>query len=303
VLVAVDDGSRDGTAEVLALLAEQDRRVLLVRSPGEGIPRSLNRALERCDAEMVARMDADDLSHPRRLERQLEALRAKAELWAVGCRVRAFPRRAVREGMRHYLAWLNDLITPSLVARDLLVEAPIVHPAAVIRRAVLEGLGGWREGPFAEDYDLWLRVSEAGGALCNVPCPLFLWREGAGRATRRDPRYSLERHIALKCAYLRRTHLARQQEVVLWGAGETGKAFADALAGEGIRVAYFLDVDRRKVGRTVRGARVLFFEEAGRLRGRFPLLVAVGAKGARLLIRAELVSRGFVELEDFWCVA
>jgi hypothetical protein len=132
--------------------------------------------------------------------------------------------------------------------------------------------------------------------------PLLLWRDGPRRATRSDPRYALSRHVALKCAHLRRTVLAVRDEVALWGAGETGKAFADALRVEGVRVALFLEVDPRKVGRTIRGAPVLAYRDAPRARG-MPLLVAVGAPGARPLIRAELSRQGFVELRDFWCVS
>jgi glycosyltransferase involved in cell wall biosynthesis len=301
-LVAVDDGSCDATADILARAAERDRRLVLVRGAGEGIAAALNRGLARCDAEVVARMDADDLAHPRRLERQLAALAASPRVWAVGSQVRAFPRRAVRAGMRRYVEWLNGLTSPDLVARDLLVEAPLVHPAAAIRRGALDRLGGWRDGAFPEDYDLWLRASEAGGALTNVAAPLLLWREGPDRATRRDPRYALSRHVALKCAHLRRTLLLGRGEVALWGAGETGKAFADALLAHGVRVAFFLEVDRNKVGRTVRGAPVHGYEEARRARG-LPLLVAVGAPGARPLIRAELAKQGFAEQRDFWCVS
>ena len=302
VLVVVDDGSADATAALLDGLAARDPRVLVLRGPGEGIARALNRGLARCDAPLVARMDADDLAHPRRLERQLLALAADRALWAVGSQVRAFPRRAVRDGMRRYVAWVNGLTTPALVERDLLVEAPLVHPTALLRREALERLGGWRDGPFPEDYDLWLRVAEAGGVLSNVGEPLLLWREGASRATRQDPRYALARHVALKCAHLRRTVLAGRDEVALWGAGDTGKAFADALAREGVRVALFLEVDVKKVGRTVRGAPVLPYGDAGRARG-LPLLVAVGAPGARPLIRDELARQRFVELREFWVVS
>jgi hypothetical protein len=301
-LVAVDDGSTDATPEELERLAERDPRLRVVRGPGAGIARALERGLALCDAELVARMDADDLAHPRRLERQLAALEAAPALWAVGSQVRAFPRRDVRGGMLRYVAWVNGLTTPELVRRDLLVEAPLVHPASTLRRAALERLGGWRDGPFPEDYDLWLRAAEAGGALTNVAEPLLLWRESPARATRRDPRYALGRHVALKCAHLRRTVLARRDEVAVWGAGDTGKAFADALAAEGVRVAIFLEVDRKKVGGAVRGAPVYAYGEASRARG-LPLLVAVGAPGARPLIRAELAERGFEELRDFWCVS
>jgi glycosyltransferase involved in cell wall biosynthesis len=300
-VVCVDDGSRDGTAGILDDLAARDRRVTVVHAAGEGIARALNRGLARCDAELVARMDADDLAHPRRLEVQREALSADPTLSALGSRVTLFPRRTVRAGMARYAEWLNGLVTPELVHRDLLVESPLVHPAAVVRREPLDAAGGWRDGPYPEDYDLWLRLAERGGRLGNVPRRLLAWRESAGRLTRTDPRYALERHVALKCAFLSRA-LGPRREVAVWGAGETGRAFADALAVEGIRVALFVEVDRKKIGRMVRGAKVVSYEEVGRARG-LPLLVAVGAPGARDLIRAELARAGFRETEDFRCVA
>ncbi len=301
-LVAVDDGSSDGTGELLARLAERDRRVEVVAGPGRGIARALDAGLARCDAEVVARMDADDVAHPRRLERQLAALAADPALAAVGSRVRLFPRVAVAPGMLRYAAWVNGLASPGDVARDLFVEAPLVHPASAIRARALAGAGGWRDGPFPEDYDLWLRLAGRGWSLANVPEVLLDWRESPNRLTRTDPRYGLDRHRALKAFHLARGPLAGAREVALWGAGETGRAFAAALAAEGVAVALFLEVDRRKIGRRVRGAPVLSFEEAERARG-LPLLVAVGAPGARPLIRAELARRGFAELRDFRCVA
>ncbi|MCM2332649.1 MAG: glycosyltransferase [Anaeromyxobacteraceae bacterium] len=301
-LVVVDDGSRDGTAEVAEGLARRDRRVRVLRGPGEGIARALGRGLAAVDAPLVARMDADDVAWPRRLERQVEALEADASLAACGAQVRLIPRSLVRDGMRRYVAWLNGLTTPALVARDLFVEAPLVHPAALLRRGPLEAAGGWRDGPFPEDYDLWLRLAAAGGGLTNVPATLLDWRESPGRLTRTDGRYALPRHMALKCAALAAGPLRGAREVALWGAGETGRAFSDALAAEGLRVVTFVEVDRKKIGRTIRGAPVISWEGVEALRG-LPLLVAVGAPGARALIRAELAKRGFEEPRDFRCVA
>jgi GT2 family glycosyltransferase len=301
-LVCVDDGSRDGTAGVLARLAERDRRVTAVRGPGEGIALALNRGLARCDAEVIARMDADDVAHPLRLSLQLDALRGDPALGAVGSRVRLFPRRHLRDGMLRYATWLNGLTSAALVERDLLVEAPLVHPAAAVRHDALARAGGWRDGPFPEDYDLWLRLAEAGARLSNVPRLLLDWRDSPGRLTRTDPRYALSRHVALKCAFLARGPLRASREVAIWGAGDTGKAFADALLREGIRAVLFVDVDPRKIGRTVRGAPVIGHRDVARARG-LPLLVAVGAPGARDLIRAELDGAGFVELRDYRCVS
>jgi len=301
-LVCVDDGSADATPAILAELAEREGRVRILRGKGEGIPRALERGRAVCDAEVVARMDADDVAHPLRLELQLEALRGNPSLSAVGGRVRLFPRRALRQGMIRYAAWVNGLTTPELVERDLLVEAPLVHPAAAIRAEVLHRAGGWRDGPFPEDYDLWLRLAAAGGRLTNLPRLLLDWRDGPARATRTDDRYSLEGQMALKCAHLSSHLLCRGRGVVLWGAGPTGKAFADALAREGVPVRAFLEVDPAKIGRTIRGAEVRSFREAPRFRGTL-ILVAVGAPGARERIRGELSALGMEELRDFRCVA
>jgi glycosyltransferase involved in cell wall biosynthesis len=301
-LVAVDDGSRDGTRAILEALARRDRRVVVVHGPGEGIAGALRRGLSRCDADVVVRMDADDVAHPRRIEIQLAALAADPSLAAVGSRVRLFPRGEVAGGMARYAAWLNGLVTPDLVQRDLLVEAPLVHPAAAIRRTTLEEVGGWREGDFPEDYDLWLRLSAAGHRLGNVPEVLLDWRESAGRLTRTDARYAIARHVALKAAWLAAGPLSDRREVAIWGAGETGRAFARALRAHGVSVAMFLEVDARKIGRALQGAPVHSYEQAERARG-LPLLVAVGAPGARDLIRTELSRQGFQELRDYRCVA
>jgi glycosyltransferase involved in cell wall biosynthesis len=301
-LVIVDDGSRDATPAIVEGLASRDRRVVVVRGPGEGIAGALQRGLARCDAEVVFRMDADDVAHPRRIEVQLAALAADPSLAAVGSRVRLFPRGEVAGGMARYARWVNGLVTPDLVARDLLVEAPLVHPAAAIRRGVLEEAGGWRDGDFPEDYDLWLRLAGSGHRLSNVPEVLLDWRESPGRLTRTDRRYDISRHLALKAAWLAAGPLSDRREVALWGAGQTGRAFARALAVHGVSVVLFLEVDPRKIGRTVLGAPVHAFEQVERARG-LPLLVAVGAPGARDLIRAELARRGFAEPRDYRCVA
>jgi hypothetical protein len=204
--------------------------------------------------------------------------------------------------MRRYADWLNALSTPAELARDLLVESPLVHPATCIRAGPLRRAGGWRDGDFPEDYDLWLRLTEAGHSLANLPETLLDWREWPGRVTRVDPRCRLERHVELKVEHLRRTILAGRDQVAIWGAGPTGRSFAGALARRNVGVALFIDVDARKIGRRRLGAEVVGPEAAQRARG-LPLLVAVGAPGARPLIRAELARSGLIELRDYWCVS
>jgi hypothetical protein len=122
-------------------------------------------------------MDADDLVLGPRFGNQLTYLRAHPEVAAVGTRVRLFPERAVGEGMKRFVAWQNSLLTPEDHARELFVESPLCHPSVMLRRAALDAVGGWRTVPWAEDYDLWLRVT-ARHPVHFIERPLIVKRGG-----------------------------------------------------------------------------------------------------------------------------
>lgn len=298
-LVAVDDGSRDGSLELLRAAAAQDPRIRLFPRPPEGIVAALNAGLRQCRAPLVARMDADDVCHPERLAEQVALLDARPDLGLVGCLVECFPAERITDGMRRYEAWLNSLVDPGAIARERLVEAPLVHPSVVVRRAALEAVGGYRSGPFPEDYDLWLRLHAAGVRMAKVPRVLLRWRDGDGRLTRTDARYGRDVFVPLKVAHLRETFLAGHDTVQIWGAGPDGKQWRPALAQAGIRVARFFDVDPRKIGgRVGREVPVVPWERVAEHRD-VPLLGAVGAKGARAQIRAALTELGFTEGEGY----
>src|SRR5205814_831107 len=91
----------------------------------------------------------------------------------------------------------NQLCDPGAIARERFIESPLVHPSVLARRAVLAE-NGYRDGPFPEDYELWLRLLARGVLMAKVPRVLLTWREHAARATRRDPRYAPARHRELK---------------------------------------------------------------------------------------------------------
>jgi S-adenosylhomocysteine hydrolase len=138
--------------------------------------------------------------------------------------------------------------------------------------------------------------------MANVPRVLHFWRERDGRASRRDPRYSADAFRRCKIHFLRHGRLSGHASVGIWGAGRVGKAFARTLAEEGVRVRHFFDIDPRKIGQRIDGARVRDARDAGEPGGAY-LLVAVGSNGARELIRAELAVLGMREPRDYRCVA
>ena len=301
-VVAVDDGSQDGSAERLAARARGDRRLRLFRSPPRGLVPALQHALAQARSPLVARMDADDVAHPRRLERQVERLACDRAVDVLACRVEVPPGGPHgSRGMRAYVEWTNGLLDHDAIVRERFVESPLVHPSVVMRSEALRALGGWREGPFPEDYELWLRAIDAGLRFARLPEVLLRWRDTPSRLTRSDPRYRRDCFLATKLEALCRGPLSGRPAVV-WGAGPIGKSWSRALAAAGRAAAAFVEVDPRKIGTRIHGVPVLALSEAATVRGALHL-GAVGQPGARGRLRAEAARLGLVDGRDFFAVA
>jgi glycosyltransferase involved in cell wall biosynthesis len=306
-VVAVDDGSTDAGPAIVRALAERDRRVVGVdarahgaHGAGVGVARALAVGLDAChrDAEWIARMDADDVSLPGRFAAQRALLHADSSLGAVATRIELFG--APGPGIQRYADWQNGLLTAADHAREIFIEAPVCHPSTMIRRAALHAMGGFRDGPFAEDYDLWLRLVAAGWGIAKVPEILFRWRIQSTSVTFRDPRLSDD---ALR--RLRAEHLARRidRPFGMWGAGPAGRRLARELERRLVRTTFFIDIDPRKIGRTARSVPILDVERGvARAKSTGELIVvAVAAYGARELVREHLCAAGMVEPRDFVC--
>ncbi|HEV8255129.1 MAG TPA: glycosyltransferase [Vicinamibacteria bacterium] len=299
-VVAVDDGSTDGSGEILDAAAHRDRRIRVLHTNRCGIAAALNTALAQARASLVARMDADDVAHPERLELQAERLERDPATHVLGCRVRLVGGVGNR-GMRAYVEWQNRLTEHAAIERELWVESPLAHPSVAMRTADLGALCGYRDFEGPEDYDLWLRAHAAGLRFAKLPEVLLAWRDSPDRLSRRDPRYGAERFRALKIESLERGPL-RGRAAVIWGAGPIGKRWARALLGRGHRVEAFVEVSPRRIGKWIHGAPVVDSAAAGRLRG--PLhLAAVGQPGARARIREEAVRVGLEDGVDLLAVA
>lgn len=308
-VLAVDDGSSDDTRSLLEEWAGRDRRVRTFRAGGEGPAAACNRAAREARAPVLARMDADDVARPDRLEAQLRLLEDRPGLAACGTGVEFFPEAEVGSGWRRYERWINGLVEPGAVCRDLLVECPLASPTLAVRRSVFRALEGYRDRGWPEDYDFVLRLHRAGMRAANVPRRLLRWRRHPDNLSQNDPAYAPEAFLRCKVHFLLHGFLPAGRPPVVWGAGEVGKPLARALAAAGRRPAGFVDLDPRKVGQEIHGAPVW---DPGGFRRRFSspggdgdayVLGAVGAPGAREEIREALRATGREEPADFRMVA
>jgi glycosyltransferase involved in cell wall biosynthesis len=304
--IAIDDGSTDLTLDRLHFWSKQDRRLKIIDRPHEGIIPALNAGLAYCQTSYIARMDADDISHPDRLTKQVAFLEAHPDIAVVGCLVQGYPPENVGKGFEIYLNWLNSLIAPDAIAREIYIESPLAHPSVVMRKSWLDRIGPYQEHGWPEDYDLWLRFHLAGAKFSKVPEILLSWREHPHRLTRTDSRYSVENFLRAKAHYLCKGPLQGRDSVILWGAGQMGRRLSKHLLREGSPLTAFIDIDPKKIGRKRRGMPIYAPSDLPILwrKSAHPvLLAAVGSRGARKLIRESCKSMRFEEGSDWWAVA
>ena len=165
----MDDHSVDASPALVRAMAREDPRVRLMHNPGRGLVAALNHGLHACRCELVARMDADDLMHPERLAAHLNHFARDPGLVLSATQAELFSREEIQAGFREYMRWQNACLTHEQIARDLYIESPFAHPSVAFRRRAVLDAGGYREGPFPEDYDLWLRLFHAGRRMEKTP--------------------------------------------------------------------------------------------------------------------------------------
>ncbi|HWE02304.1 MAG TPA: glycosyltransferase [Tepidisphaeraceae bacterium] len=171
-IIAVDDGSTDGTLDILRRYESRDRRVRVLSRPNTGIVGALNDGLAMARAELIARMDGDDICLPGRFRKQVDYLAAHPECVLVGSQVLLIDP----EGSP-ICAHLQTRYTHEEIDHDHLNRGwPMVHPAVMMRREAVDRVGRYREKyKWLEDHDLFLRLAEI-GKLANLPDTLLRYR-------------------------------------------------------------------------------------------------------------------------------
>jgi glycosyltransferase involved in cell wall biosynthesis len=176
-LIVVDDGSTDGTAAILG--NETDPRLRVHRlARNQGITRALNEGCRQARGQFIARMDADDVSVPERLEAQVDYLRSHEDVAVVGSWVQRMDEQGVLGAVQRYPA------EPALVAWSMAFFNSVAHPTVLMRRAALDMAAVYSaEYPRAEDYALFAGLSRT-ARLANIPEVLLHYRMWSGNASR-----------------------------------------------------------------------------------------------------------------------
>lgn len=296
-LLAIDDGSTDGTSGILTSYAARDQRLRIIttdESSGQGLVAALNLGIAKSRGRYVARMDADDICRPERLQLQAAYLDANASIGLVSSRVEFLGDREAQRGLALFVDWTNTILAPSEIERARFIETPIIHPSVMFRRELVEQYGGYRSGEFPEDYELWLRWLDAGVRMSKLTETLLEWRDGPDRLTRSDPRYDVEAFFRVKAPYIScwlERHNPQHPRVVVWGAGRTARLRFRYLAEQGVEPIAYVDIDPKKIGWKIADVPVIGAEQ---IPDDSFVLIYVGKRGARKLIEECLGDRPFI---------
>lgn len=169
-VIVWDNGSTDDTIEEL-------RKWIPDRLPGQvvvnrplSIGASLAQMVEMCDTEFCARLDADDINLPERLEKQLEFLSQHPDVAVVGGQIYPIDEKGIPKEYLLPMPLDHEDILHCMLSRN-----PISHPAVLFRRSLILQVGNYKDLPNIEDYDLWLRVAQR-YKLANLPIPIIKYR-------------------------------------------------------------------------------------------------------------------------------
>ncbi|KKC27176.1 glycosyltransferase family 2 protein [Sphingomonas sp. SRS2] len=207
-IVAIDDGSTDASAAILADLAARDTRLRVISRPNRGLVATLNEALPLCRGDLIARMDSDDIAYPDRIGEQVRAFLADPQLALSGCRYDViYGRDRVHrvDGLRCSTA--DDL---AVMARYFTM---LLHPTVMFRRSVI-GEAELRYDdnyPHAEDFDLFRRIARQHRTMITDR-PLLAYRvhvESVSATRKTEMRYT---HLRIVAENLAEAHGYRWDE-------------------------------------------------------------------------------------------
>ena len=202
-VIAIDDGSTDGSLEILERHRKADGRVLLISRENRGLVATLNQGLSIARGELVARMDADDFAYPWRLSRQVALFGQRPELGFCGSVVDMLVHGRITPG-RLDPVFRSGLIPVLSKFFTIFMHPTVVYNRRVVGEADLRYDGGYRH---AEDFDLFRRLADRYPAAM-MPQSLLVYRVHPGSVTSRHASEMRRTHLRIVAENLERERLA-----------------------------------------------------------------------------------------------
>jgi glycosyltransferase involved in cell wall biosynthesis len=299
--ILVDNDSTDNSTDIALKYCQKDSRFKYIRENSRGVCFASVTGSKIANSDYIARMDADDIALPHRLEFSYQFLENNSDCEVVCGQVEFGGNRHTAAGIYRYVNWVNSLNNSNIIALRRFVESPVINPSAMWRKEIESRLGGYRNGDFPEDYEMWLRWMESEVKIGKINMPVLIWNDLSTRLTRTDRRYSTDAFYRLKSHYL--ANYLNQinpyfPHVLVWGASRLMRRRAELLKNYGIEIDAYIDITKkRQIGEPI-----LYYQEIPKPNECF-ILVYVPQRIIRDRIIEFLTSKSYVEGKNFLLIA
>ena len=248
-LILIDNASTDDSVLIAREWMKKDDRIRSVKEPRIGIAFALNTGLLHAKGELIARMDADDISLPERIEKQVAFMDRDPAIGVLGTRTEFRSTVKKNSGMQWFVQWQNNIISPQQHLVKRFIDAPLAHPTVMFRRELIEQHGTYSTEPLPEDHELWLRWMDAGVRFAKLPEELLVWNDHTDRLSRNHPNYSVHNFYRTKVKWLAKwlKQNLKDRPLIIAGTSTMCRERATLLENEGIRIEAFTDVRHREM--------------------------------------------------------
>ncbi|AHM60124.1 family 2 glycosyl transferase [Flammeovirgaceae bacterium 311] len=296
-LLLINNNADAATAAIALRYSTMDKRILLLHESRQGIAFALNKGLAHTRAPLIARMDADDVSLPQRLQKQYQYLLEHPCIGLVACQCSFISQSQAAGGYQRFVQWQNSLVSPQDHAINRFIESPVAHPSVMFRRELIERWGGYSTEPVPEDYELWLRWMSKGILFTKLQEELVLWQDHPARLSRTHPNYSESAFLGVKMKYLAgwvHAHVAQHRKTVICGASREIRRKAALLASYNVPIYGFTDVKERNIAT----ANFIPIDQLA-LDRKYFFINLISKRGVGSQVKKFLISMGFQEGPDF----
>ena len=296
-LVLVNNNACEASCGIAKRWTKTDRRIILVNEPVQSVACAMNTGIRQARADLIARMDADDISLPDRLQKQVEHMSQHPSTGALATQSIFKSEIANSKGFSLYADWQNSLITHREHYLAQFVESPLAQPTIMFRKELIDLYGYYNTENLPEDYELWLRWFEQGVRFYKIPETLVQWNDHSERLTRTNSNYSADAFLHVRYKYLSRwlkKNITPGKKIIVCGSSKNIIRKAEHLAALGIRIFGFTDVKPKSSP----DLNIIPYQELTNPKKYF-ILNLISKRGVGQAIRRHFKKLGFTEGKDF----
>lgn len=260
--IIINDGSTDSSLNIIRKYAAQDSRIQVIDRQNKGLVVSLNEGISLAKGKYIARMDADDISLPERLEQQFEYLENNPEITILGTYIEAFGNEGEEAELTNL--WFNEKLISDNIHKKFSIGCPIAHPTVMMKTEFVKAEKYSYKYTIIEDYELWMRALKKGYKIANLDKVLLKYRvHNNSKSKLEKGRIKLKQRVACK---LENFFDIKKRDVLVWGAGFGGEVFTDYIKNSEWRnkINILAVVDKTKEG-YINGIEIIKPNEIGKM--------------------------------------